>query len=114
MRLDTRYLRPLVISILGLPSFTVLGANYGDIITDTPEYEEITTPSSKDKDDDRDRHHYHHHRYENRIHSPDYPSSSNYFRSSGGGIFSRSGSVYVGVTIGESEFDYNDIDDGDA
>lgn len=114
---ETRYLTPLVITILGLPSFAASAAEYGDIIRETPEYEEITTPKTEaddDDDHDHDRHHRHHRDYDrhnDRRHRS--PSSGNSRVSRGGSLF-RVGTVYFGVTIGESEFDYDDVDNGDA
>ncbi len=43
---------------------------------------------------------------------PSYPAQ--YDRSAGSGRSSLPGILYLGITIGESEFDYDDIDDGDT
>lgn len=111
---DTSYVAPCVIAILGFSVCAASGSEYGDIIKQTPEYEQITTPGNDvDDDDERHLHHHHyHHRYPYRDYSRDYPVSSGYSRSTR--IYRRAGSVYLGVTVGDSAFDYDDIDDGDA
>lgn len=106
-----------IISILGFPSIAGSSSEYGDIIKETPEYELIITPRNDADDDDDDRHHHHYHRYHrhyDHVYSTDYPPPRSYSRSSRTGGIGRGGALYVGVTIGESEFDYDDIDNGDA
>ncbi len=107
---DIRYLVPLILSILSFPSFAVSGAEYGDIIKDTPEYKKITKEKIKEKDDS----HYHRH-YHDPFYRPPHPSyPARYNQSAGSGRGSLPGLLYLGITIGESEFDYDDIDDGDT
>lgn len=107
------FLTPLVIAILGLPAVAGSNSTYGDIIKETPEYQKIITPKPDDDDDDRHHHHYFHH-YDHRIYAPDYPPTPRYVRPARTGRSLRTGAFYVGVTIGESEFDYDDIEGGDA
>lgn len=115
MKPANRILTPLVIALLGLPSGAGSSSNYGDIIKETPEYKKIITPKPDDDDDDDDHHHHHHfHRYDHRAYAPDYPPAPRYVRPARTGRYVRTGSIYVGLTIGESEFDYGDVDNGDA
>lgn len=110
MKTVNRFLTPLVIAILGLPAVAGSNSNYGDIIRETPEYKKIITP--KPDDDDNRHHHFHH--YDHRIYNPDYVPAQRYARPARSGRYVRTGKFYIGVTIGESEFDYDDIDNGDA
>ncbi len=107
-------IRCLMISFLSVFSTAPVSASkseYGDIIVDTPEYEEITRDKPDIKDDDyRDRD-YHRH-YHDPFYRPPYRSS--YRSSSASGRGRVAGLVYLGISIGESDFDYNDIDAGDA
>ncbi len=106
--IDIRYLMLSILSILSFPSFSGSNSEYGDIIKDTPEYKKITTKKSGGHDND-DHHERHYNPYP---HYPlGYPSSSTNYRRSSRGI---PGHLYLGVAIGESKFDYDDIDDGDA
>lgn len=108
-----RCLIVFIISILSFPSFAKKKSEYGDIIKETPEYKKITKDKKEDKDRDRNDYHYHH--YHDPFYRPVYPPPPASYRSPGS---SRSsgipGHVYVGISIGDSEFDYDDIDDGDA
>lgn len=107
-------IRCLMISFLSVFSTAPVSASkseYGDIIVDTPEYEEITRDKPDIKDNDFHDHDYHRH-YHDPFYRPEYPAS--YRRSSGSGRGRIAGLVYLGISIGESEFDYNDIDAGDA
>lgn len=92
-------------------SFAERDSEYGDIIKETPEYERITTP--KTDDDDYDHHHHPYPVYPP-IYAPAYPPPPGYYQSSRSGSSGLPGFIYLGVTIGNSEFDYNDIEDGDA
>ena len=113
-----RFLTSFVIAILVFPSLADSNSEYGDIIRQTPEYEKITTPRPDKGHDDDDRHHhrhYHHyHRYDHGVYIPDYPQPTGYARSERSRRYVRTGDIYVGVTVGRSEFDYDDIDQGDA
>ena len=96
-------------------SFAEKDSEYGDIIRETPEYKRITTPKADDGDDD-DHHHHYYPPYPPYppVYRPTYPPPPDYYqpaRSRGGHL---PGAFYFGVTIGQSEFDYNDIEDGDA
>lgn len=110
-----RILIPLVFVVIGLPSGAGSNADYGDLIKETPEYKKIITPKPDDDDDNDNRNfHRHFHHYDHRIYVPDYPPTSRYTRPTLSGRYVRAGTFYVGLTIGESEFDYGDIDNGDA
>ena len=112
--LIARCLILVLLPMFGLPAAAEKKSEYGDIIILTPEYEKITTPRSNDNDDD-DRYYHHDHRHHYHYDSPRYPPPySSYRRSSGSRITGPAGHVYLGVAVGESEFDYNDIADGDA
>ena len=111
-----RCLIVFIIAILSFPSFAKKKSEYGDIIKETPEYKKITRDKDKDKHKDKDRdrsdHHYHYHDpFYRPVYPAPYPRYSSPARSGGSGI---PGNIYVGITIGDSEFDYDDIDDGDA
>ena len=94
-----------------LLSFAENKSAYGDIIKNTPEYEKIT----KEKDDDRDDNDRHYHYYHDPFYRSVYPHyTAHYSGSTHSGRSSLSGHFYLGVTIGDSAFDYDDIDDGDA
>ena len=114
------YIRYLMLFILSISNFSVFAgekSEYGDIIKNTPEYKKITEEKDKDRDNnDRHDHHYHSpYYYPDPYYRPAYPpSSANYRRSSGSGRSSLPGRLYLGITIGKSKFDYDDIDDGDA
>ena len=95
----------------GFPSFAAEESEYGDIIKKTQEYKKITTPKDDDDDDDGDRY-YHHYHYP--TYPRPYPPPPAYYRPSGSGGGGLSGRFYLGVSIGNSEFDYDDIEDGDA
>ena len=108
----TSLLSLVLLCLPGFESFSAKDSEYGDIIKETPEYKKITTPKADDGDDDRHYYHYHY---------PHYPygyppRSSAYYRSTGSGSerVGLSGNLYFGITVGQSEFDYNDIEDGDA
>lgn len=106
-----RTLLLLVLSISVFPSFSAKKSEYGDIIKNTPEYKKIT----KEKDDDDDDRHEHHYHYPYPYYRPVYPPPpANYRRSTGSGGSGLPGHLYFGIAIGESKFDYDDIDDGDA
>lgn len=103
-----------VFSILSLASVSGSCSEYGDAIKDTPEYKKITEPKADDdKNDDHDHHYYYHDH--DPFYRPPYPPPPAYYERSppsrGSGL---SGIVSLGITIGDSEFDYDDIDDGDA
>ena len=106
-----RLLTLFLLAVSSFQSFAEKDSEYGDIIRDTHEYKRITTPKAGDGDDD---HHHHHYPVYPPVYYPAYPPPRDYYRparSSGGGL---PGAIYLGVTIGDSEFDYNDIEDGDA
>ncbi len=109
--------RVLVLFLLAacsLQSVAEKKPEYGDIIREKPEYKKITTPKSNGNSG----HHHHHYPIYPPIRDPvyrsTYPPPYGYYqpgRSGGGGL---SGVFYLGVSIGKSEFDYDDIDEGDA
>lgn len=106
---DVRWPVLFILSILSYPCFAESGSEYGDIIKDSSEYKKITTEKEKQKKKKRPTF-YHDHHY----HYP-YPRPVvRYYDSAGSGSTGLAGSLYVGVLIGESRFDYNDIDEGDA
>jgi len=110
-----RCLVVFILSILSFPSFSGSNSEYGDIIKNTPEYKRITKPKSDDGDTDRHHHHYYHpYHYHDHLYGPAYPPPSRYYRPTGSGSIGPSGAFYLGVTVGKSEFDYDDIEDGDA
>lgn len=108
-----RYLMLFVFSILSFPSFSGSNSEYGDIIKNTPEYKKITTEKKDDRDDDSHKHDHHRH-YHDPFYRPVYPSSSANYKRSSGSWRGIPGHLYLGIAIGESEFDYDDIDGGDA
>ena len=108
-----RCLTVLILSILSFSSFSGSNSEYGDIIKNTPEYEKITKPKIDDDDNDRHHHHYPYH-YHDPFYRPVYPPSPAYYRPTGSGRVGLAGAFYLGITIGNSEFDYDDIEDGDA
>ena len=110
---DLRCLIVFMFSILSFPCFAGSSSEYGDKLKSTPEYEKITTPRNDGGDHDRHHHHYPYH-YHDPYYHPGYRSSSAHYRSTGSGRSGLAGSVYLGVSVGNSEFDYDDIEDGDA
>ncbi len=112
---DIRCLMVFILSILSFSSFSGSNSEYGDIIKNTPEYKEITNPKNDYDDNDRHQHYYHYpYHYHDPFYRPAYPSSSAYYRPTGSGRVGLAGAFYLGLTIGKSEFDYDDIEDGDA
>jgi hypothetical protein len=107
-----RHLIFLLITTLSFPLFAKQDSEYGDIIKKTPEYKKITTPKTDDEDDDRHDYHYYH--YHDPYYRPMYPRYYDDYRPTGSGRGGLPGAFYLGVTIGKSEFDYDDIADGDA
>jgi hypothetical protein len=109
---DIRCLTIFMLSILSFTSFSASNSEYGDIIIKTPEYKKITKPRTGNNDHDRHYHYpyYHHDPYYRPVH----PHAAGYYRSTGSGGASLAGTFYLGVSIGNSEFDYDDIEDGDA
>ncbi len=107
------FLMLCILSILSLPSLSGSDSEYGDIIKKTPEYKEITTPKAVD-DHDNDRHdHYYH--YRDPFYHPVYPPAAAYYRGPARSERPSSpGHINLGIAIGKSEFDYDDIEDGDA
>ena len=111
------FTRSLVLFVMAACSFQSLAekdSEYGDIIRETPEYKKITTPKA---DDNSDHHHHHYPIYSpvyGPLYYPTYPPPPGYYRSGRSGGGGLPGVIYLGVTIGKSEFDYGDIDDGDA
>ncbi|MDH3761309.1 MAG: porin family protein [Gammaproteobacteria bacterium] len=110
-----RLLLPVLLSVICFPAYSAKKPEYGDIIKKTPEYKIITEGK-----DDNDRHDYHYHHpyrypYPRPHYYPVYPSSYTYYEQSGssshGGL---PGNFYLGLAIGDSEFDYDDIEKGDA
>jgi len=108
-----RFLMLCILSILSLPSLSGSDSEYGDIIKNTPEYKEITTPKAHD-DGDNDRHdHYYH--YRDPFYHPVYPPASAHYRGPARSERpSLPGHINLGIAIGKSAFDYDDIEDGDA
>jgi opacity protein-like surface antigen len=109
---EIRCLIVFILSISSLPCFAGSGSEYGDKIKNTPEYEKITTPRNDDRD--HDHHHHYPYHYHDPYYGPGYRSSSARYRSTGSGGVGLAGSAYFGVSVGKSEFDYDDIEDGDA
>lgn len=108
---DIRFLVFFILSILSFPSFSESNSEYGDIIKNTPEYNKITNPGNDDDD-----------RNERIFHDP-YPYSYSYpypyyhpayYRPSKTRRTGLPGAFYLGVSIGESDFDYDDNKGGDA
>jgi len=109
-----RFLMLFISSTLSLASHSVSDSEYGDIIKNTPEYKKITTPTADGDDNDRHDHHYHYH-YHDPFYRPVYPPGSAYYRGSArSGRSSLNGHVNLGIAVGKSEFDYDDIEDGDG
>ena len=107
------FLMLFILSIMSLPSHSGSDSEYGDIIKNTPEYKQITTPKAGG-DDDKD-HHNHYYHYHDPFYHPVYPpASAHYRRSTRSGRSGLSGNINLGIAIGKSEFDYDDIEDGDA
>lgn len=103
-----------LLSMLSLPSFSGSDSEYGDSIKKTPEYERITTPKN-DHDTDRHQHYYHYpYHYHDPYYRPVYPPPSAHHQSAGSGGGGLSGAFYLGITVGDSDFDYDDIEGGDA
>ena len=110
---DIRYLLFFILLILSFPSFSGSDSEYGDIIKNTPEYEKITKPKNDDDDNIRHEHHYHY-PYHDPFYRPAYPPSAAHYRPTGSERVGFGDTFYLGITIGNSEFDYDDIEDGDA
>ncbi len=104
----------ILTGVFVIGSSTVAGSRYEDIIKDTTEYKKVTEGEAEQKE----KCHkcgsgyyypsvpvYHDHYYG--------PEVSNHY-SSGPAPSSRTGTAYVGVAVGASSFDYEDIEDGDA
>ncbi|MDH3537334.1 MAG: hypothetical protein OER87_16450, partial [Gammaproteobacteria bacterium] len=75
---DIRCLMVFILSILSFPSFSGSHSEYGDIIKNTPEYQEITNPKNVDDDNDRHQHYYHYpyhypYHYHDPYYRPEYP-----------------------------------------
>ncbi len=106
----------LLASVFLLPSLAGASSEYGDIIKETPEYEKITTPKSGGSGNNNNDRHYHYHDHDrDPYYRPEYPRRSPYYTS--GPQTGRSGwggLINIGLSIGNSEFDYDDIEDGDA
>jgi len=112
---DIRCLTIFMLSILSFPSFSASNSEYGDIIKKTPEYKKITKPRTGNNDHDRhDRHYHYPYYYHDPYYRPVHPRDARYYRSTGTSGVSLAGTFYVGISIGDSEFDYDDIEDGDA
>ena len=109
---DIRTLLVFAISMTSFASFAANSSEYGDIIKNTPEYKKITTPKDDDDDDDDDDGG-HRHIYHPAYHPPYHRVETNY-RPTGSGRAGLRGNFYLGLTIGKSEFDYDDIEGGDA
>ena len=93
------------------PSLAEKDSEYGDIIRETPEYRQITTPKNSDGDNDNN---YHYHPYYYPTYPPPYRPAGPYYRPAGSSSAGLRGFLHLGVSIGNSEFDYDDIEDGDA
>ena len=104
----------LSLYLLCSPSFAERDSDYGDIIKDTPEYRKITTPGDDDGDHDNHRYYHPYPPYHYPPHPPPYGPAGPYYRPAGSGSAGLRGLIHVGVSIGKSEFDYDDIEDGDA
>jgi len=118
-----RYPVLFLLSLLSLPSYSESGSEYGDIIKETPEYRQITKEKEKPERPNRyydcgtfdcrdyryywdGPYHYYHPRYA--------PYREDYYRPGRTGAVDYGGLLYFGITVGESEFDYDDIDNGDT
>ncbi len=105
--------------VLSTLAFTsVAGGKYGEKIKEKPEYKKITEPKRDDDDDDSDSgggyYYYHDHDpYYGPSHSHS-PAVVSHTESAPAPAAGPSGLVSLGIAIGDSEFDYDDIDDGDA
>ena len=111
----SRFLMLFILSVLSLASHSGSDSEYGDIIRNTPEYKKITTPKADDDDDDDDDRYDHHYHYHDPFYEPVHPTpSAHYRRSTRSGSSGLSGHINLGIAIGKSEFDYDDIEDGDA
>lgn len=110
----------VMLSTLSFPAFSGSGSEYGDIIKEKPEYKKITKEKKKKKKDKDDDYKYHDHRhyhdpYYRPVYRPVYPPyPPHYYRAPGSRSARLPGLLYLGINIGESEFDYDDIDNGDA
>ena len=102
----------LLLAVFCLPSFAEREPEYGDIIKRTPEYKTITTPR-EDNGVDPDPH-YHPYYYPYPPYHPPYGPAPAYHRPAAAEGVGLSGFIHLGVSIGKSEFDYDDIEDGDA
>ncbi len=103
----------LLLSILSFPSVSGKKSEYGDIIINTPEYKEITREREHDRDNDGRHYPYYYHH--DPFYHPRYPRAyARYDQSAGSGRAGIAGHFYLGIAIGKSEFDYDDIEDGDA
>lgn len=100
-----------LLSVFCLPSFAEKDPEYRDIIIDTPEYGKITTPKSGNNDDDKDRHY---HPYHYPAYPPVYRHPGAYYRPADAASAGLRGFIHLGLSIGRSEFDYDDIENGDA
>ena len=107
---DTRCLVVFILSILSFPSFSGSNSKYGDIIRNTPEYDKITNPKN---DDDGDESNFQYpYLYPYQYPYPYYHPA--YYRPTSTGRTGLPGTFYFGISIGESDFDYDDNKGGDA
>lgn len=107
-----RILILLILPILSFATHSESDSEYGDIIKNTPEYKKITTPKAGHDDNDRHDHYYHYH---DPFYRPAYPPASAYYRRPArSGHSGLIGHINLGIAIGKSEFDYDDIEDGDG
>ncbi len=103
-----RCLVVLILSISSFPSFSGSDSEYGDIIKKKPEYNKITNPKNDDDDDRDERNVYYPYPYYYPHIHPAYSRPTHMGRTGMPGAF------YLGVSIGESNFDYDDNKGGDA
>ena len=115
---DTRCLVVFLLSLLSSPSFSASNSEYGDIIRNTPEYDKITKPRSDVDSDDGGSNFYYPNPYPYPYSYPyPYPFPYHhpaYNRAPSKGRTGLPGTFYLGVSIGESDFDYDDNKGGDA
>ncbi len=116
-----RIFASLVLSILAFPAVSGGKSEYGDALKKTPEYKKITKPRQNNENDDDDSgggggyYYPHYHYHDPYYHRPAYARpSAGYAESAPARRSGRHGRIGLGVSIGDSEFDYDDIDDGDA
>ena len=95
-----------ILSIVSFPAFSGSESEYGDIIRNTPKYVKITNPQNDDDLNERNFHYPY-------LYSYPYIHPA-YYRPTSTERAKLTGAFYLGVSIGESDFDYDDNRGGDA